>query len=50
MTNQEEYVLLKQNPRMLFDQYMSQITNGTPLTPDQLIKFEYLKTLFIKEE
>jgi len=45
-----EFQVMKDTPRALFDYYIEQITNGIPLTIEQLIKFEYLKTLFITKE
>ena len=41
---------MKSNPKALFDMYMELLSNGTGLNEDQVIKFEYLKKLFIKVE
>ncbi len=38
------------SPRALFDFYLSRLMAGQVLTFDQLIKFEYLKTLYIVSE
>jgi hypothetical protein len=50
MTPAEELSLMKTKPIELFKMYLAQLEEGTPLDEAQTAKFEYLKTLFIKEE
>ncbi len=50
MTQAEELALMKSKPLQLFKMYLAQLEEGTPLDEAQTAKFEYLKTLFIKEE
>lgn len=44
-----EFEMMKNNPKELFNYYMSLLTNGIGLSDEQIIKFEYLKKLLIKE-
>ena len=39
---------MKNEPKKLFDIYMELLLSGVGLTEDQLVKFEYLKKMFIK--
>ena len=45
----EEFLIMKTNPKNLYDAYVEQMQNGIPLTVDQLVKFEYLKKLLLIE-
>jgi len=43
-----EFELMKNDPEGLFNLYISQMQAGSPLSQDQLVKFEYLKTVLLK--
>lgn len=44
-----EFEMMKNNPKELLNYYMNLLTNGIVLNEEQIIKFEYLKKLLIKE-
>lgn len=46
----EEFRLMLDDPRTLFDRYINQMIAGTPLTLEQQIRFAYLRTLFVIDE
>lgn len=48
--SRQEFIIMKENPKQLYDGYIEQMQNGIPLTDEQLIKFEYLKKLLLIEE
>lgn len=48
--NKAEFIIMKTNPKQLYDEYIEQLQNGIPLTDEQLVKFEYLKKLLLIEE
>jgi hypothetical protein len=48
-SQREELTLMKEDPRSLFETYLDKITNGETLTTEQIIRLEYLKSLFVKE-
>lgn len=50
MNQFEELNLMKTNPIELFKIYLELLENGIQLDESQLVKFKYLKKLFIKEE
>ena len=50
MTAAEELSLMKTKPIELFKIYLARLEEGLLLDEAQTAKFEYLKTLFIKEE
>jgi hypothetical protein len=41
---------MRDDPRGLFEVYVNLLVSGEYLTDGQLAKFEYLKTLFLKED
>lgn len=41
---------MKDDPRGLFTLYIDLLASGESLTDGQLARFEYLKTLFLKED
>ena len=48
--NRQEFLIMKTNPKRLYDGYIEQMQNGIPLDDEQRIKFEYLKKLLLIEE
>lgn len=46
----DEFQLMKNEPKQLFDIYMNMLMNGEVLSDEQVVKFEYLKKLFIKDD
>jgi hypothetical protein len=48
--NRAEFIIMKSNPKQLYNNYIEQMQNGIPLSDDQLVKFEYLKKLLLIEE
>lgn len=49
-TEKEEFILMKVNPRALYDIYIEQMMEGLVLTTEQVIKFEYLKKILLIQE
>lgn len=45
--SRQEFIIMKENPKQLYDGYVEQMQNGIPLTDEQLVKFEYLKKLLL---
>jgi hypothetical protein len=43
MDGDAEFKMMLQDPQALWDLYFEQVASGTPLSEDQLVKFEYLK-------
>ena len=45
--SRKEFIIMKENPKQLYDGHIEQMQNGIPLTDEQLVKFEYLKKLLL---
>jgi len=45
---ENEFQVMKENPKRLFDYYINRMQQGIPLDDSQVVKMEYLKSILFK--